>query len=42
VLEGVEATDYEPIPWDFLWVVLSGVLVVGLGIGLLVYLNVPA
>ncbi len=41
-LERVEATDYEPIPWDALWVILSGVLVVGLGIGLLVYLNVPA
>jgi hypothetical protein len=42
LLEGVEATDYEAIPWDSLWVVLSGVLVVGLGIALLVYLNVPA
>jgi hypothetical protein len=41
-LERLETTDYEPIPWDSIWVIVSGLLVVGLGIGLLVYLNVPA
>jgi len=41
-IERVETTDYESIPWDSVWVIVSGILVVGLGIGLLVYLNVPA
>jgi hypothetical protein len=39
-LDGFEATDSASIPWDFIWVLLSGLLVVGLGIGALVYLNV--
>jgi hypothetical protein len=41
-LDSLEATDNESIPWDFIWVLLTGLLVVGLGIGAVVYLNVPA
>lgn len=41
-IERVETTDYESIPWDSVWVIISGILVVGLGVGLLVYLNIPA
>lgn len=37
----VDATDNGAIPWDVIWVIISGLLVVGLGIGLIVYLNVP-
>jgi len=33
--------DNGPIPWDSIWVVLTGLVVVGIGIGFLVYLNVP-
>lgn len=40
-LNRFEATDNDPIPWDAIWVILSGMLVVGLGIGLVVYLNLP-
>ena len=36
-----ETTDNSPIPWDFIWVLMIGLLVVGLGIGLIVYFNVP-
>lgn len=41
-LEALERTDRGPIPWDFIAVLLTGLVVVGLGIGILVYLNVPA
>jgi len=41
-LAAIESTSDQSIPWDFIWVLLTGVLVVGLGIGFIVYLNVPA
>jgi hypothetical protein len=41
-LAALARTDRGPIPWDFIAVLLTGLVVVGLGIGLLVYLNVPA
>lgn len=41
-LDHLNETDNQPIPWDFLWVLVSGLLVVGLGLALMVYLNVPA
>ena len=37
-----DQVDDNTIPWDFLVVLFMGLLVVGLGIGLAVYLNVPA
>lgn len=40
-LSAVEETDYSGIPWDTIAIILTGVLVVGLGIGLLLYFNVP-
>ncbi|MCB8945413.1 MAG: hypothetical protein H6658_16820 [Ardenticatenaceae bacterium] len=40
-LETAVATDNAPIPWDFIAVLIAGLLVVGLGIGLIVYYNVP-
>jgi len=40
-LETAEATDSAGIPWDFIAILLTGLLIVGLGIGLIVYLNVP-
>lgn len=36
-----EQTDNGAIPWDFIVILISGLLVVGLGIGLMVYFNVP-
>lgn len=41
-VEGIEKTDYGAIPWDFIVVVITFLLVVGLGIGYIVYLNIPA
>jgi hypothetical protein len=40
-LETAEATDSAGIPWDFIAVLLTGLLIVGLGIGYIVYLNIP-
>ncbi|MCA9936484.1 MAG: hypothetical protein H6662_04890 [Ardenticatenaceae bacterium] len=40
-LEAIEATDYGPIPWDTIWIILSGLIVVGLGVGLVIYFNIP-
>ncbi len=40
-LETAVATDSAAIPWDFIAVLLTGLLIVGLGIGLMVYFNVP-
>lgn len=40
-LDALDATDYGPIPWDAIWVIVTGLIVVGIGLGLVVYLNVP-
>ncbi len=37
----IEQTDYHPIPWDFIWVLISGLIVVGLGLALVIYFNTP-
>lgn len=37
----VSESDYEPIPWDSLWVILTGLIVVGIGAGIVIYLNTP-
>lgn len=39
--KAIEQTDNEGIPWDFIWVLLSGLLVVGLGLSITAYLNSP-
>lgn len=39
--EAIEATDDGPIPWDTIWIILSGLIVVGIGIGLVIYFNIP-
>lgn len=38
----IETSDRAPIPWDFIWVFLSGLLVVGLGLAVTAYLNAPS
>jgi ABC-type multidrug transport system fused ATPase/permease subunit len=40
-LAAVNETDGEGIPWDTIVIILLGVLVLGLGIGLVVFLNRP-
>ena len=40
-LASIDETDLDGIPWDTIAIVLLGVLVVGLGIGLVVFLNRP-
>lgn len=40
-LQAVEQTDSRGIPWDTIVVILTGVLVVGLGLGLVIYFNIP-
>ncbi len=37
----IDKTDTNPIPWDSLWVLITGLLIVGLGIGYVIYLNTP-
>jgi hypothetical protein len=39
--EAPVSPDGAAIPWDFIAVLITGLLIVGLGIGLIVYLNVP-
>lgn len=40
-LDAIEATNDGPVPWDSIWVIITGLLVVGLGVGVVVYLNIP-
>ncbi len=40
-LAAIDVTDGDGIPWDTIAIILIGVLVVGLGIGLVVFLNSP-
>ncbi len=40
-IAAINRTESLAIPWDFLAIVLSGLLVVGLGIGVIVILNTP-
>ncbi len=40
-LEAADATDYGEIPWDFLAVAFTGLIVVGLGIAYMVYFAIP-
>lgn len=40
-LEATDETDYSDIPWDFLAVAFTGLVVVGLGIAYMVYFAVP-
>jgi len=40
-LAAVDETDGDGIPWDTIVIVLLGFLVLGLGIGLVVFLNSP-
>ncbi len=38
-LEAIDTTDYNKIPWDFMAVLITGLVILGLGIGFMVYLN---
>lgn len=37
-IEAIDQTDNDKAPWDVVWVILSGLLIVGLGTGLMIYL----
>lgn len=41
-IDAVDATDYGRIPWDFIAVLVTGLIMLGLGIGIMAYLNAPA
>ena len=41
-VEAIEATDSGKIPWDFIAVLITGLIMLGLGIGIMVYINAPA
>jgi len=41
-LEAVAEKDNGPIPWDFIAILVLGLLVVGVGMGLMLYYSVPA
>ncbi len=38
----INETDHSGIPWDFIWIFVSGLLVVGLGLAFTAYLNSPS
>jgi hypothetical protein len=38
----IDTTDHDPIPWDRVAVIVTGLLIVGLGLAAAVYLNQPA
>jgi MFS family permease len=40
-LNAVADNDNAPIPWDFIAVLITGLLVVGVGLGLMLYINNP-
>lgn len=40
-LDAIDNTDAGPIPWDTIWIILTGLIVVGIGLGLVVYFNIP-
>ena len=41
-IEAIEATDSGKIPWDFIAVLITGLIMLGLGIGIMAYINAPA
>ena len=38
-LEAIDETDFGRIPWDFIIVLITGLIMLGLGIGFMAYLN---
>ena len=38
-LEAINTTDYNKIPWDFVAILITGLVMLGLGIGFMVYIN---
>lgn len=40
-IEAVDETDFGKIPWDFIAVLITGLIMLGLGIGIMVYINTP-
>ncbi|MBK8903715.1 MAG: hypothetical protein IPM53_21205 [Anaerolineaceae bacterium] len=38
-IEAVDETDFGKIPWDFIAVLITGLIMLGLGIGFMVYIN---
>ena len=41
-IEAVDASDSGSIPWDFIAVLITGLIVVGIGIGVIVIVNAPS
>ena len=41
-IDAVDATDTGRIPWDFIAVLITGLIMLGLGIGFMAYINAPA
>ena len=40
-IEAIDETDFGKIPWDFIAVLITGLIMLGLGIGFMAYLNAP-
>ena len=38
-IDAIDETDFGKIPWDFIAVLITGLIVIGLGIGFMAYLN---
>lgn len=41
-IDAIDETDTSRIPWDFIAILVTGVIMLGLGIGLMAYLSSPA
>ncbi len=41
-IEALDETDSGGIPWDFIAVLITGLIMLGLGIGFMAYINAPA
>lgn len=41
-IEAMDETDDGSIPWDFIAVLVTGLIMIGIGVGLMAYLNSPA
>ncbi len=40
-IDAIDETDFGKIPWDFIAVLITGLIMLGLGIGIMAYINTP-
>lgn len=40
-IDAIDETDFGKIPWDFIAVLITGLIMIGLGVGFMAYINAP-